>query len=139
MEEKNTFFSATKEKVYIATGFLAIRLLIGYVNRINLAAKIPFFLNMLIAAIDFIVSLPMKLVFATPALARLVKNEVFLAILFVAVLAYWYLFACILVYAYDVLNTNDDNAEKQNSQKQREENKEKDSEEKEEIQSKLSD
>ena len=108
MDEQQTFFSATKSKVYVTAGFVALRFLLGYLNRLGVQAKIPFFVNMIITAVDFVVSLPMKLVFGTKFLKALLTNKISLLILFVVMLAYWYVFACVLVYAYELLNKQDE-------------------------------
>jgi hypothetical protein len=118
MEEKNTFFTPTKEKIFIAAFFLGARLLLGYINRINLAAKMPFFVNMILAATDFVVSLPMKLVFATPSLKIVAKSELLLTILFLVMITYWYLFACVLIYSYDLMNANDAKKEENKAENQ---------------------
>lgn len=105
--EKPGFFTATKEKIYITAVFIVLRFSLGYLHRFQVAAQLPFFVNMILTAMDFIVSLPMKLVFATQVLRKFLVSELVLMLLFAAMIAYWYIFACILWYAYESLNKQD--------------------------------
>jgi len=107
MEEPNYFFSPTREKAYITCGFVGLRFLLGYLNHFQVPAKAPFFVNMVLTSLDFVVSLPMKLVFVTGFLKGLLKYEIGALLLFVIMIVYWYLFACILMYAYELLNKKD--------------------------------
>lgn len=139
--EKQGFFSVTNEKVYVVIGFVVLRYLLGFLNHANFAAKMPYFVNMLIAAIDLVVSLPMKIIFATPVLKNLLISKIPLIFLFVVMLAYWFLFACILLYVYNTLNMQD-SEELSKHEKSKEMHKEKEDdkesfEEHEEMQSRL--
>ena len=105
--EEQRFFSVTKGKVSITAVFFGLRLLLGYLHRWNIAAKLPFVVDMILAAVDFVVSLPMKLVFGSQFLKSLLSPSFFVLLLFVLMIAYWYLFSCVLVYAYELLNRQD--------------------------------
>lgn len=104
MDSKSSFFSSTKEKIYVVAVFICLRFMLGFLGRTGFHAKIPAVISAVLSAIDFIVSLPMKLVFATPAAKLLTKYQFGAFVLFVLMIAYWYLFASILVYAYENLN-----------------------------------
>ncbi len=107
MDESKSFFLPTKEKVYVTCGFVGLRFLLGYLNHFGVQAKAPFFVNMFLAAIDFVVSLPMKLIFGSEFLKYILRGKIGVLVLFIAILAYWYLFACVLFYAYELLNKKD--------------------------------
>lgn len=121
MNEHTSFFSPTKEKIYITASFVGLRFLLGYLNRLGVQAKAPFFVNMFIAAIDFVVSLPMKLIFGSEFLKGILRGKIGVLVFFISILAYWYLFACVLFYAYELLNKKD--VEEKLKQKPQEENK----------------
>lgn len=105
-----SFFSATKEKFYITFGFVVLRWLLGYLNHVGFAAKVPFFVNMALAAVDLVVSLPMKIVFSTPSVRSVFGSQIGAFLLFSLMIAYWYVFACILVHAYNQLNRQDESS-----------------------------
>ena len=83
----------------------------------NVQARFPMLVNLFIGAVDVIVSLPLKIFSATPLLKSYLKLEATYLILFIVFIAYWYLFACILVYAYDTLNKADSEEKKDDVQK----------------------
>ena len=102
-----SFFALTSEKVYITVVFIGVRFLLGFLNSANVAAKLPFFVNMILAAIDLVVSLPMKLVFSTPFLKNLLRYDFGVSILFFSMIVYWYVFAGVLMHVYSQLNKKD--------------------------------
>ncbi|MBI4141152.1 hypothetical protein HY485_04925 [Candidatus Woesearchaeota archaeon] len=116
--ESQSFFSATKEKLYIVFLFVAARWLLGYLNHVRVAAKVPFFVNMFLAAVDLVVSLPMKIVFATASIKAFFGSQFGIILLFCLMVAYWYLFACVLVRVYDQLNKQDESTRMQEPPKE---------------------
>lgn len=104
-----------KEKVYITAGFFITRYVLGYLNHAKIPSKIPLFVTIFLSAIDFVVSLPMKLIMATPVLKAQLQRPISYFFLLVILIVYWYVFACILYYAYETLN-KEDSEEKKDSQ-----------------------
>lgn len=105
-----SFFSTTREKFYITFSFVVLRWLLGYLNHVGFAAKVPFFVNMAFAAVDLVVSLPMKIVFSTPSVRGVFGSQFGAFLLFGLMVAYWYVFACILMHAYNQLNRQDESS-----------------------------
>ena len=102
MQQK--FFSITKEKAYITLIFFLLRMVLGYLGKMGAAAKMPFVISMIITAIDFVISLPMKIFMATPSLKAQLQNQAIVLLLFITMIAYWYLFACTLMHSYKMLS-----------------------------------